>query len=110
MKRGDIVTYAFSGDYGKPRPAVVIQTNALLDTDSVLLCLLTSDPEDRPALFRRIEVAPSVANGLERTSFVMTDKILAVRRTKCREMIGQLEDEAMRELNEALLVVLGLAD
>lgn len=110
MKRGDIVTYAFSGDYGKPRPAVVIQTDALLDTDSVLLCLLTSDPEDRPALFRRIEVAPSAANGLKRNSFLMTDKILAVRRSKCRKVIGRIETETMRALNEALFIMLGLAD
>lgn len=28
MKRGDLVTVATSGDYGKPRPALVIQSDA----------------------------------------------------------------------------------
>lgn len=27
MKRGDIITVALSGDYGKPRPAVVVQND-----------------------------------------------------------------------------------
>lgn len=89
---------------------MVIQTDALPDTDSVLLCLLTSNPEDRPALFRRIEVAPIVTNGLKRTSFLIPDKILAVRRRKCGKVIGRMGEDAMRELNQALFVVLGLAD
>ena len=31
MRRGDLVTVAVSGDYGKPRPAVVVTADALLD-------------------------------------------------------------------------------
>ena len=43
VKRGDIVTVAAPGDYGKPRPAVIVQSNFLNDTHaSIMLCLLTS--------------------------------------------------------------------
>ncbi|MBW4051170.1 MAG: type II toxin-antitoxin system PemK/MazF family toxin [Proteobacteria bacterium] len=39
MKRGDVVTVAASGDYGKPRPAVIVQTNALPAAHaSVIVC------------------------------------------------------------------------
>jgi mRNA interferase MazF len=38
MKRGDIVIAALRGDSGKPRPAVIIQSNRLVDVDSVRLC------------------------------------------------------------------------
>jgi mRNA interferase MazF len=33
------VTVAVQGDCGKPRPAVVIQSDWLAETDSVLVCL-----------------------------------------------------------------------
>jgi mRNA interferase MazF len=31
LKRGDIVVVAAPGDYGKPRPAVVVQADALTE-------------------------------------------------------------------------------
>ena len=31
MRRGDLVTIAVSGDYGKPRPAVVMQDDAFAE-------------------------------------------------------------------------------
>jgi len=33
MKRGDVVTVAAAGDYGKPRPAVMVQTDAFTASD-----------------------------------------------------------------------------
>ena len=32
MRRGDIVVVAAPGDYGKPRPAVVVQADALTES------------------------------------------------------------------------------
>ncbi len=75
MKRGDIVTVAVSGDYGKPRPAVVVQTDLLNDTHaSVVVCLVTSALVDAPLL--RLSVEPSARNGLQRRSQVMADKVV----------------------------------
>lgn len=108
MKRGDIVTVAPSGDYGKPRPAVVIQSDWLDGTDSILVCLLTSTLRDAP-LFR-LTVEPSPANGLKTVSQVMVDKIMAVRRDKCGPVIGQFDDAAMLALNRLLSLVVGIAD
>jgi mRNA interferase MazF len=57
VERGDLVTVAVSGDYGKPRPALVIQTDHLPETDSVLVCLLTTTTHDAPCSgfhFRRL--------------------------------------------------------
>ena len=52
MRRGEIVTVAVQGDYGKPRPAVVIQSDWLAETESVLVCLLISTTREAP-LFQR---------------------------------------------------------
>ena len=109
MKRGDIVTVAAPGDYGKPRPAVVVQSDFLNETHaSIMLCLLTSELVKAP-LFR-IDVTPSPENGLRRPSQIMADKILTVRRERIGERIGRLEERAMRALERALVFVLGLAD
>ncbi len=81
MKRGDLVTVAAQGDYGKPQPAVVIQSNALADADSVLIALLTSTLSDAP--FYRMTLAPTEANGLKAVSQFMVDKITAFPRAKC---------------------------
>lgn len=109
MRRGDIVTAAFPGDYGKPRPAVVIETDRLPGTDSVLLCLITSDVREE-IVQRRILVEPSPENGLRLRSQIMAEKIVALNRAKCRRVIGRLESESMDRLNAALALVTGLLD
>jgi PemK-like, MazF-like toxin of type II toxin-antitoxin system len=49
QKRDDIVVVAAAGDYGKPRPAVIVQTDAFPETvGSVVICQMTSDTVDAP--------------------------------------------------------------
>ncbi len=44
MRRGDVVVVAAAGDYGKPRPAVIVQTDAFPRTHaSVIICQMTSE-------------------------------------------------------------------
>ena len=59
MKRGDIGTVAAAGDYDKPRPAIVIQPDWLEETDSVLVCLMTT--KRRAARLYRLDVENSPA-------------------------------------------------
>ncbi len=108
MKRGDIVTVAPPGDDGKPRPAVVVQTDVLteLGSQSLILCLMSSAEMQSP-LFR-IAVEPTEANGLNRPSQIMVDKLLTVPRKKIAGAIGSLTDEQMVQLNRTLAFVLGL--
>ena len=73
-KRGGLFTVSLSGDYGKPRPALVIQNDLLDELDSVVLCPVTSDM--RTADFR-ITVEPTPSNGLRQTSQVMVDTRLS---------------------------------
>ncbi len=109
MKRGDIVTVAAQGDYGKPRPAVVIQANALnqLDTESTILALVTSTVRDAPLL--RLTIEPTEENGLHRTSQIMVDKLLTIRRNRTGKTVGQLTDKQLVELTRLLALVIGIA-
>ena len=105
MRRGDIVTVAAGGGYaGKPRPAVIMQSDDFSTTASVTVCLVTADEIDAP-LFR-LELAPSARTA---RSWVMADKIMTVRRDKVGRRIGSLPAQDMVRLERALLVFLGLA-
>jgi len=108
VKRGDLITVALSGDYGKPRPALVIQSDFLNEIDSVLVCLLTTTQRDAP--FYRYPVPPGAETGLRKASQVMVDKIIAVRRDRCGERIGGLDSASLLAIGRLLAFVVGIAD
>ena len=107
MRRGDVVTTALVGDYGKPRPALVIQSDLFDAHPSVTILPVTSDLREVP-LFR-FRVEPTAENGLLDTSDVMVDKVTTVAREKIGKRIGRLDDGAMVAVNRLLAVYLGIA-
>jgi mRNA interferase MazF len=108
LKRGNVVIVSAPGDYGKPRPAVVIQSDALNAADSVLVALLTSTTTDAPLY--RLTIEQAATNELTTISQVMVDKIIAYPRTKCGPIVGYLSEPEMLGLNKMLAVMIGLAD
>ena len=74
MRRGALVPIVQPEAYGKPRPALVIQSDLFNVHPSVTILPLTSELRDTP-LFR-LRVEPSAKNGLHVTSEVMVDKII----------------------------------
>jgi mRNA interferase MazF len=106
LKRGDIVIVSAPGDCGKPRPAVVVQSDRVSANDSVLVALCTSTLVNAPLY--RLTIEPSETNGLKVASQVMVDKIVAMRRDRCSESIGRIDAAALITLNQMLAV--GLAE
>jgi len=108
MRRGDIVVVATSGDYGKPRPAVVVQTDALTETGlkSVVLCLMIGGGPSAP-LFR-IPVEATDQSGLKKPSQIMVDKLFTLPLEKVTRVMGRLTDEQIIRLNRTLAFVIGL--
>jgi mRNA interferase MazF len=107
LRRGEIWTVAGGGDYAsKPRPALILQDDHF-DTDSVTVCLLTTDAADAP-LFR-LEIQSSSTNGLEATSRLMIDKITTVSRRRLGSLVGVLDDADLLRVNRAVVVFLGIA-
>src|SRR5579859_1279414 len=89
MRRGDVVTVVAAGDYGKPRPAVVVQSDAFPDRHaSVIICQMTSEIADAPMF--RVTVEPRPENGLRMASQIMADKPVTVRRERIGQQIGRL--------------------
>lgn len=91
----------------KARPVVIVQSDEISGFDSVVLCLMTTF--ESSGIQTRVRVEPSAENGLERTSFVMTDKIASVSRGMLGKRIGVLERDRMDEVTEKLSLVLGLS-
>lgn len=108
MKRADIIIVALAGDQGKPRPAVIVETDTLAPTDHVIICPGTSylrhDVDQR-----RVHVEPSESNGLKVATQFQADKITVTRRDKCGPVIGTLELAERERLNSVLFALLGLA-
>jgi mRNA interferase MazF len=110
MRRGDIVLVAdrAGGDFaGKPRPAVIVQSELFEDTGSIALCLLTTQATGAPLL--RVPVAASPDSGLDRPSWIAVEKLTTVRRARIGATIGRIADEEAVALNRSLLVFLGFA-
>jgi len=109
MRRGDVVVIAAAGDNGKPRPAVIVQTDALPEAyASVVVCQMTSDIAQ--AADFRVMIEPAAANGLRSRSQVMVDKPVTVRRVRVGSVIGRLTAREMRLVNAAMAFVMGLSD
>ncbi len=107
MKRGSVVTVAVQGDFGKARPALVVQSDLFADHTSIAVLLMSSDIVAAPLI--RIDIEPSDQNGLHTPSQIAIDKMFTVRREKIGGVIGQIEDEMMVAVNRAMVVFYGLA-
>ena len=108
MMRGEVWTISGGGtETGKPRPAVIVQSDAFDATDSVTVCAFTTDPTEAP-LFR-LPVAPTEENGIRTASSLMVDKITTISKQRAGARIGRLSDEDLLRLNRAVMVILGLA-
>src|SRR5690625_7667171 len=104
MTRGSIVTVAFQGDFGKPRPALVVQSDLLEDLQSVIVCPITSDIQG--AAFR-ITIEPNPTNGLNYLSQVTVDNIATLSESKVGSSIGQLDNGRVTAVDRAIWWVFG---
>ena len=107
MMRGDLVTVAMQGDFGKPRPALVVQANHFSEHSSVTVLPVTSTLVAAPLL--RVTVQPSAENGLQKPSQVMVDKAMTVKRDKVGPAFGHIDADALVEVERCLAVFLGIA-
>ena len=108
LNRGDVVVSAAQGDYGKPRPALVVQSDLFNPTHaSVVICPITSHLVDAP-LFR-LPIRPDLENGFKVDSQVMLDKIMAVKRERIAKRVGRISEAEMAEVSRALMLWLGVA-
>lgn len=107
MRRGDFVTIAMQGDFGKPRPALVIQADQFDEHDTVTVLPVTSALVAAPLL--RITVQPDAGNRLQKPSQVMVDKAMTVKRNQLGPSFGRIDADALVAVERCLVVFLGIA-
>ena len=105
--RGDLVPIAMQGDFGKPRPALVIQADSFSEHASATILPITSTLVAAPLL--RVTVQPSAENGLRKPSQVMVDKAMTIKRERIGPAFGRIDANAMAEVERCLAVFLGIA-
>jgi mRNA interferase MazF len=108
VTRGTLVVVAVPGDYGKPKPALIVQADIFNAAHpSVSVVPLTSTIVD--AVLFRLTIEPSPTNGLRSLSQLMIDKVTTVPRTRLGPTIGRLDDDMLVRVNRALAVWFGIA-
>jgi mRNA interferase MazF len=105
--RGDFVTIAMQGDFGKPRPALVIQADMFNELATITVLPVTSTLVGAP-LFR-VTVQPNEKNGLQKPSQVMVDKAITVKREKVGNTLGHIDTVTMIEIERCMAVFIGIS-
>jgi mRNA interferase MazF len=107
MRRGNLVVVSLPGDYGKPRPALILQSDAFSSLVSRTLLPLTTTEADSPLL--RIPIDPSPGNGLERRSYIMVDKLYTMPASKIGKVCGSVDESTLIAVTRSLAAFLGFA-
>jgi mRNA interferase MazF len=108
LKRGQLISIAIQGDFGKPRPALVIQSDMFNEThNTVTVALITSDLIDAPIF--RVNIDPTEENGLNHKSQIQVDKMMTIKKDKVGSVIGKADDTTMIKINRATALWVGLA-
>lgn len=102
-----MVLVAVPGAFGKPRPALIVQSDLFGEHPSVTICLITSHLQPTP-LFR-YTIDPETHNGLQAPSQVQIDKLMTIPRLKVGTVIGQLNEKQMAEITRLAAFWLGVA-
>jgi mRNA interferase MazF len=106
--RGDLVTVSAPGAYGKPRPALVIQSDIFNAHPSIVVLPLTSDVRENVSTFR-VNLEPNQQNQLSKISQIMVDKPLTLPADKISDVFGKVDALTMNEVNRVMAVFLGIA-
>ena len=108
MRHGDLVTVALPGDFGKPRPAVVVQSDLFANHATVTVLPVTSTVTPPTPLFR-LPLKQSHDNGLQAPSCVTVDERLSVRVENTGNTIGRLDDAGVLRTNRVMALTRSLS-
>lgn len=108
VSRGDVVLASAAGDYGKPRPWLVVQAdkfNSAERPDSILVCPFTTHQDVLPY---RVPVRLPYGD-TDRASWVMVDKLMAIKRERIRSVFTRLSRQDLERTEIAMADLLGFA-
>ena len=111
IRRGELY-YAYlepviGSEQGGERPVVILQNNrGNRYSPTVIVAPLTTK-----LVKRTLPVHVKVkAAGLRSTSLVLLEQIRTIDKQRLRQYIGEVTDEEMREIEQAVLISIGMSD
>jgi mRNA interferase MazF len=108
LNRGEIVKVIVPGDYGKARPAIVIQSQLLSEIPSIVIVPCTSELIDD--CFYRPDIPADAQTGLRLPTQAMADKVTTVSKHRVRETIGVAPAETLEAVMRSVQFVIGSYD
>jgi len=101
VKRGEFYYVVPPRDFGKQRPAVVVQSPLFLaNAPTVTFCLMTGSVQFVNPM--RILVKPTKTNGRDQPSLIQVDKIITVDAERIRNRIGSITLTQLATMDTAL--------
>jgi mRNA interferase MazF len=114
IRRGDVCLVSFDPTVGyeirKTRPALVIQNDIGNQYSPLTIVAAITSKVSVDPFPVEVVVEPSEANGLSKQSAIRLDQIRTIDRRRIVERLGAVDAGAMRKVDEAIKVSLGLVD
>jgi mRNA interferase MazF len=111
IRRGDLffadLTFGVGSEQGGCRPVLIIQNDTgNKNSETVIVAAITSKTERKYIMPTHCRIQAQY--GLVRVSYILLEQIQTIDKARLKERIGSLNDKAMRKVNKALAVSVGL--
>ena len=90
------------------RPILIVQNNRGNENSPTVIVAPMTSKLDKPAL--PTHVTASTEYGLHMTSIILMEHLTTIDRFRLVQKIGALDEEKMKEVNNALAISVGLKD
>lgn len=109
IKRGELyyadLSPVVGSEQGGVRPVLIVQNDVGNKYSPTVIAAAVTSKLDKTKLPTHIELNPS--SGLPRDSVCLLEQIRTLDKTRLKDRIGQLNEDTMKRVNQALLISLG---
>lgn len=113
IKRGEIyfaqLNPVIGSEQGGIRPVLVVQNDVGNQYSPTTIILAITSQINKAKLPTHIEIK-AAEYGLDKDSVILAEQIRTVDKTRLKQRVAQLSDEIMKEVDEALVVSIGLSE
>lgn len=113
IKRGDVYFADLSpvrgSEQGGQRPVLIVQNNVGNKYSPTVIVAAITAKITKAKLPTHVEVEASQV-GLLKDSVILLEQVRTIDKTRLIQKLGQLEEDVMLKVNEALIISLGLLD
>ena len=113
VKKGDIffadLSPVIGSEQGGVRPVIVIQNDVGNKYSPTVIVAAITSQINKAKLPTHVEIKAG-DHGLNKDSVILLEQLRTVDKRRLKERIGRMEAEAMKKVNEALVISLGIID